>query len=59
MHNNFGVALLENGDTEGAKAELEAALRIDPESANTHNNLGNVFLPGMNLKRLPVNTARL
>jgi tetratricopeptide (TPR) repeat protein len=43
-HNSLGVALLEaQGDPDGAIREFEAVLRIDPNCAGAHNNLGNAL----------------
>ena len=40
-HNNLGVLLANlSGRLPEAISELEAALRIKPEDAKTHNNLG-------------------
>ena len=39
-HASRGIALLKAGDASGAIAELEAALRIDPNDADAQNNLG-------------------
>src|SRR5689334_12792799 len=39
-HFTLGNALAARGDLEGAIAEYEAALRINPNHARTHNNLG-------------------
>jgi tetratricopeptide (TPR) repeat protein len=39
-HNNLGVVLWARGDLDGAIAELQEALRLDPNYSHAHNNLG-------------------
>ncbi|HMF11829.1 MAG TPA: tetratricopeptide repeat protein [Gemmataceae bacterium] len=39
-HNNLGTALDHLGDTDGAVAEYETAMRLDPTMAMPHTNLG-------------------
>jgi tetratricopeptide (TPR) repeat protein len=39
-HNNLGTALDHLGDTDGASAEYETAMRLDPTMAMPHTNLG-------------------
>lgn len=41
--NNLGNLLREQGDLEGARVQLEAALRIRPDLVKAHNNLANVL----------------
>ncbi len=43
-HNNLGVLLSEQGDTADAVAHLRAAVRLKPDYADAHNNLGNALL---------------
>jgi tetratricopeptide (TPR) repeat protein len=43
-HGNLGVALLEEGNVDGAIPEFEEALRLDPEHTSSHSNLGMVLL---------------
>jgi Flp pilus assembly protein TadD len=47
-HNNLGALLSDQGDLAGAVAHLRAAVRLKPEYADAHNNLGNALarLPG-------------
>ena len=50
-HNNYGNFLLGQGRVQDAIAEFKAALRIEPNNSETHDNLGNALsqMPG----RLP------
>jgi hypothetical protein len=43
IHNNLGVALAQQGDSNGAIAEYLAALHLEPNFIEAHNNLGNAF----------------
>jgi protein O-mannosyl-transferase len=43
-HNNLGALLSEQGDAADAVAHLRAAVRIKPDYADAHNNLGNALL---------------
>jgi Flp pilus assembly protein TadD len=40
VRNEFAICLMECGDLKGARRELEAALRIDPENIKIISNLG-------------------
>ncbi len=40
VFNNLGVALKDQGDTDGAIEYYRAAIKLDPEYAPVHNNLG-------------------
>ena len=46
--NNLGVLLEKSGDTQGAIEQYQAALRINPDYAEAHVNLGNALsqIPG-------------
>ena len=39
-----GIALAKQGQTDEAIGEFQQALRLKPDSANAHNNLGNALL---------------
>lgn len=39
-YNNRGVARTDNGDSDGAIADLTQAIALDPKDANTYNNRG-------------------
>lgn len=41
--NNYGIALAEQGDLDGAIAQYREALRVWPQSANAHINLGAAY----------------
>ena len=43
-HNNLGNFLLGAGRTEEAIPQFQAALRIEPNNSEAHNNLGNAYL---------------
>ena len=43
-YNNLAVLLAAAGNLDGARAQLEAALRLDPSYRTAHENLGDVFL---------------
>src|SRR5262249_47807946 len=43
-HNNLGSILLERGQVADAAAHIQSALRIKPDYAEAHNNLGNARL---------------
>jgi len=40
VHNELAICLMECGDLKGARRELEAALRLDPENIKIISNLG-------------------
>jgi tetratricopeptide (TPR) repeat protein len=42
--NNLGLAYSELGDYEKAVAQLEKAVRLEPEFTDAYNNLGNVYV---------------
>lgn len=42
-HTNFGAALHDKGDLDGAIAEEREAIRLQPENAGAHTNLGEVL----------------
>src|SRR3989475_7642468 len=44
-HLNLGAALTHTGDLQGAGAQFEAALRIDPENSVAHYNLAVLLAP--------------
>jgi tetratricopeptide (TPR) repeat protein len=48
-HNNLGLALSEQGQTDEAVAHYQQALRIAPEYPETRVNLGNVFFRDGNI----------
>lgn len=43
LHTSLGLADLKKGDSNGAIAEFQEALRNNPENAQAHNNLGQAF----------------
>ena len=43
-YNNLAVLLAAAGNLDGARAQLEAALRLDPGYRTAHENLGDVFM---------------
>jgi len=43
FHYNLGVAYTQAGDYEAAISEYEKALKIDPDDANSHYNLGIIY----------------
>lgn len=43
-HNNLGIALQDAGRTAEARAQFDAALRLDPRYAQAHYNLANLLL---------------
>jgi protein O-mannosyl-transferase len=42
-HNNLGVALAKNGQTDEAIRQFQEAIRLKPDDAEAHNNLGNAL----------------
>ena len=44
VHNNLGSALLQDGQTDEAIAQFQAAHNVDPQNAAACYNLGNAFL---------------
>jgi len=42
-HNNIGVILLDEGKTDLAASEFEAALQLNPNLVGPHANLGNIY----------------
>jgi Flp pilus assembly protein TadD len=43
-HNNLGILLLQNGETDEAIEQYRQAVSTDPDFAEAHNNLGNALL---------------
>jgi len=43
-YNNLAVLLAASGNLDGARAQLEAALRLDPSYRTAHENLGDVLV---------------
>jgi Flp pilus assembly protein TadD len=43
-HNNLGILLLQNGQTDKAIEQYRQAVATDPDFAEAHNNLGNALL---------------
>jgi Flp pilus assembly protein TadD len=43
-HNNLGILLLQNGETDKAIEQYRQAVATDPDFAEAHNNLGNALL---------------
>jgi tetratricopeptide (TPR) repeat protein len=48
-YNLLGIIQADQKDYPAAIASLQKALRLEPNSANTHNNLGNVYVSQNNL----------
>lgn len=49
--NCLGEALLNNGQTEEAKSQLQKAIRLQPDYTEAHDNLGNAFFKEGQLDR--------
>jgi tetratricopeptide (TPR) repeat protein len=49
-HRDAGMALIEQGHLEGARAELEAAIALDPRDVESHNGLGVVLASSGDLR---------
>ncbi len=50
-HNQLGLALLKDGNTDEAIAHFSEALRITPQYVNAHINLGNAFKDQKNFNK--------
>lgn len=50
IHNNFGLALAEEGNLQAAIEQYREALRIKPKNAFSHNNLGMVLVKQGNIE---------